>query len=168
MADIDFDQENTEASVPFELLPDGWYRVVLDKSDRKAINGGKGDRLACEFVVIEQGPYENRKLFEGLNLWFNDPAKDDVKNGETRAYAQRDYVALVHACGKIVAARSDELHNIPIMVKVKTRAASGNYEAQNIIKGYAVDGKGGPTPDVAKATSTTGKGPARAPWGQKK
>lgn len=159
MVQINHDTAAIPAQTPFEPLPDGEYVVVLDKAERKSLKDpANGARLACEFTVI-RGEYEGRKLFEGFNLWH-------VKD-EPRQISERQFSALINAAGKLAIADTDELLSIPVTAVVKVRPASGGYDAQNTIKTFKLEDGSAPTPDVAKAKSTTGSGPARAPWGKK-
>ena len=160
MVQVNHNTEDHPAQTPFDPLPEGEYVVVLDKAERKNLRDpASGARLACEFTVI-RGEYEGRKLFDGFNLWH-------VKD-EPRQISERQFSSLINACGKLAVADTDELLHIPVVAVVKIRPASGGFDAQNQIKTYKLEDGTSPTPDVAKAASTTGKGPTRAPWSGKK
>ncbi len=152
----EFDSTQVPAADPFEILPDNTLvPAVLHASEMKATSKGDGHYLSLEFVVIE-GKYEGRKFFDRLNL--------DNPNEQAVKIAERALSALCHATGKIKVSDSDELHGIPVMLKLGIDPARGEFEARNKIKDYKpyADAK------IVDAPSSTAAGaPKRAPWGAK-
>ena len=60
---------------------------------------------------------------------------------------------------------SEELHDKPLMIKVKVRPAQGEYDASNDIAGYkGVEGNDTPLTPTPKATPATPSAPAKKPW----
>jgi hypothetical protein len=110
-----------------EPIPAGWYKVVMDSSEMVPTKDGVGMRLSLVFKIID-GQYTNRKIFEGLNLKNASPVAQEI------AYKQLS--AICHATGVLVAEDSAQLHNIPLQIKVKLKAATGAYDAKNEVAGY--------------------------------
>jgi hypothetical protein len=110
-----------------EPIPAGWYKVVMDSSEMVPTKDGVGMRLTLVFKIID-GQYTNRKIFEGLNLKNASPVAQEI------AYKQLS--AICHATGVLVAEDSAQLHNIPLQIKVKLKAATGAYDAKNEVAGY--------------------------------
>lgn len=150
----DFDATDVPDADPFEVLPDNTLlTAVLDKSEMKPTKNGSGSYLSVEFVVIE-GKYEGRRFFDRLNL--------DNPNEQAVKIAERALSALCHATGKLKVSDSDELHGIPVRIKLGIDPAKGEYPARNKIKTYL------PVDEAPKADPkpSTGAKPA-APWGKK-
>ena len=129
-------------------VPAGWYNVMIDESEMKPTKAEGGLRLSLRFTIMD-GQYANRKVFTGLNLKNANPVAQEI------AYKQLS--AICHAVGIMQVQDSQQLHGRPLKIKVKVRAASGDYEASNDITAYKnineqVDGP------------ATGGAPAGAPW----
>ena len=123
----------------------------------KATRDGYGEYLSLTLQVVE-GQYENRLVFARLNL----------KNANDKAVdiARKDLAAICRAVGVMSPQASEELHDIPLMIKVKVRPASGDYEASNDIGGYkAVEGANlTPAPKAASKPQTPPPAATKKPW----
>lgn len=127
-AQLNFDATTVAPQTVMAPIPSGWYDVRITESEMKPTKDGTGTRLALTLEVIG-GQYNNRKLFEGLNLRNNNPQTVEI------AYAQLS--AICHACGVLQLQDSQQLHNVPFRVKVAIRKdPTGQYEPQNQIKAY--------------------------------
>lgn len=147
LAGYNFNAEEVEPSSSFDPIPAGWYTAIISSSEMKATRDGYGEYLSLTLQVIE-GQYENRLVFARLNL----------KNANDKAVdiARKDLAAICRAVGVMSPQASEELHDIPLMIKVKVRPASGEYEASNDIGGYkAVEGANlTPAPKAASKPQT--------------
>jgi hypothetical protein len=149
----DFDAETVDSRDPFEVLPDNTLvTAVLQASEMKTTSKGDGHYLSLEFVVIE-GRYEGRKFFDRLNL--------DNPNEQAVKIAERSLSALCHAAGKLKVSDSDELHGIPVVLKLGIDPAKGEYEARNKVKTYLPVDSGKAAPEKSPTA------PKTAPWGKK-
>jgi hypothetical protein len=151
MAQLNFDasQVTPDAGVA-EAIPAGWYNVMIDESEMKPTKDGNGAFLAMRFTVLD-GQFVNRKVFTRLNLRNANPVAQEI------AYKQLS--AICHAVGVMQVADSTQLHGRPLKIKVKVRAASGDYEASNEISAYKNINE--------QVEGPTGQAPAAggAPWG---
>ena len=142
-----FNAEEVEPSSSFDPIPAGWYTAIISNSEMKATRDGYGEFLSLTLQIID-GQYENRLVFARLNL----------KNANDKAVdiARKDLAAICRAVGVMSPQASEELHDIPLMIKVKVRPASGDYEASNDIGGYkAVEGANlTPAPKAASKPQT--------------
>ena len=155
LAGYNFNAEEVEPSSSFDPIPSGWYQAIISNSEMKATRDGYGEYLSLTLQIIE-GQYENRLVFARLNL----------KNANDKAVdiARKDLAAICRAVGVMSPQGSEQLHDIPLMIKVKVRAASGEYEASNDIGGYkAVEGAN-LTPAPKTQTPVTPSAPAKKPW----
>lgn len=149
MAQLNFDATQVAPDTGGgDPVPAGWYNVMIDESEMKPTKTEGGLRLSLRFTILD-GQYVNRKVFTGLNLKNANPVAQEI------AYKQLS--AICHAVGIMQVQDSSQLHGRPLKIKVKVRAASGDYEASNDITAYKnineqVDGP------------ATGGAPAGAPW----
>ena len=148
-----FNAEEVEPSSSFDPIPAGWYQAIISNSEMKATRDGYGEYLSLTLQVIE-GQYANRLVFARLNL----------KNANDKAVdiARKDLAAICRAVGVMSPRSSEELHDKPLMIKVKVRPASGEYEASNDVGGYKADESTDFTPPPPKPA--TPAAPAKKPW----
>ena len=155
MAKLNFDANQIEPIGNFEPLPVGSYVVVIDATEMKDAKTGKGQYLQLTYNVVD-GEYHGRKIFDRLNI--------ANENTQAQEIAQRALSAICRAVGVMHPTDSDQLKDIPFVVKVGIRAASGEFQASNIVKGYMrADGK--PLTDTVPQTQpTTPPAKAKRPW----
>lgn len=127
MANLSFNAANVSPSVVYAPLPAGDYQAIITESETKATKDGQGQYLRLK-LQIQGGEFAGRVLFDRLNLWNN--------NQQAQEIAQGALSAICHAVGILQVGDSQELHNRPLIATVKVKPASGNYEANNEIKGY--------------------------------
>ena len=157
LSGYNFNAEEVEPSSSFDPIPAGWYQAIISNSEMKATRDGYGEYLSLTLQIID-GQYENRLVFARLNL----------KNANDKAVdiARKDLAAICRAVGVMSPQASEELHDIPLMIKVKVRPASGEYEASNDIGGYkAVEGANlTPAPKAASKPQTPPPAATKKPW----
>ncbi len=127
MAQLQFDARTVAPKVSLDPLPAGWYNAAIDSSEMKPTKDGLGSYLELRFSVLD-GQYAGRKVFARLNL--------RNANVQAQEIAYQDLSAICHATNIIQLNDSTQLHNVPLKIKLSVRAASGDYEASNDIKGY--------------------------------
>lgn len=152
MAQLSFDATTVPPSEPIEAIPAGWYNAQIDQSEMKPTKDDSGAYLELRFSILD-GQYVNRKVFTRLNLRNANPVAQEI--------AYRQLSAICHATGVMQVQDSQQLHGRPLKIKVKVRAASGDYEASNEISAFKnideqVDGPVGGAPAAAGG----------APWAQ--
>lgn len=123
-----FDATKVEPSQPFEPLPAGDYKCVIESSELKPTKTG-GERIALTLQVIE-GQHKGRKFFDGLNIRNTGPNKATVE-----AIAQRTLSSICHAVGVLQPQDTVELHNRPLLASVKIVPYDGGFTNQ--VKGYS-------------------------------
>jgi hypothetical protein len=122
-----FNALEVEPSTTFQPLPADWYKCVITETEERVTSKGDGSFLLLSIEVID-GDYSGRKVFDRLNL----------KNPNSTAVeiAQRSLSSICRAIDVNSPKDSAELCDKPMMVKLSVRAASGDYEASNDVKGY--------------------------------
>lgn len=155
LSGYNFNAEEIKPSASYEPIPAGWYTAIISASEIKATRDGYGEYLSLTLQIIE-GNYQNRLVFARLNL----------KNANDKAVdiAKKDLAAICRAVGVMSPQASEELHDIPLMIKVKVRPASGDYEASNDIGGYKAAEGANLTPAPKTQTPPPAATPAKKPW----
>jgi hypothetical protein len=126
-----FNAAEVEPSAPMELVPAGKYTVQIVQSEMKDTSTG-GQYLWLEHSIVG-GPFENRRLWNNLNLVNRNPQAVQI--------AERDLSAICHAIGVTLVEDSEQLHYKPLIATVKVRPAGRDKQgiertAQNEIGGY--------------------------------
>ena len=139
-----FDASGVEPNAPLEALPPGDYKVQILQSEMRVTKAGNGQMLWLDLEVLE-GPLQGRHVYDQLNLINPNPTAEEI--------AQRTLSAICHAVGKLQVSDSEELHFLPMVVKVAVRP-----NGYNDVKGYK------PVQKAAAALAPTpAQGPATAP-----
>lgn len=165
MANIgQFDATNVKPAEAFDPLPPGEYKAMVVDSDVKETKAQNGNYLKLRWQILE-GEFSNRVVFQNLNLDNPEPKAVEI--------AQRELSAICHAVGKLKIQDSQELHNIPVYIKVKIRPAKGDFPASNDIAGVKSVNESAPipapAPQSAQATvQATAPAAPVAPWARPK
>lgn len=158
MVQIDFNSQQYEPDVGFQPIPGGLYQAHITNSDKREAKSGNGWYLWFEFEVRE-GPHKGRKLFTNFNLGNSNAEAVRIANGQ--------FSALCRACGKLGrVSDTQQLHMIPVEIKVTERPAKDGFDASNDIRGYrplAVSAAAAPPPPAGQPQPQSGE----APWGRK-
>lgn len=121
-----FNALEVEPIQSYSALPEGKYVAIATASEMKPNNKGTGQYLQFTFEVLE-GPHKGRKVWARLNMVHTSP--DAVKG------ARRELGAFCRAVGVIQPNDSSELHNRPVLLKLKVETDDRNRE-NNVIKDY--------------------------------
>jgi hypothetical protein len=128
MADLrGFDANKVEPATPFDPIPAGKYLAMITASEMKANKAGNGRFLELCFTIIE-GEYKNRQLWARLNL--------ENPNELAMKIAQGELSALCRAVGIMTPNDSVELHNLPLVIRVRCKKRKDSGEIANEIGGY--------------------------------
>jgi len=131
----------------FEALPAGEYTAMIVSSEKKQSNNKpQNSYLKLEWEVLE-GQYRGRKIFENINLW-ND-------NQQAVEIARKAIDSIYAACGKLNGVKnSEELHRIPMVLKLTVKDGKDGYEASNSIKKHSPMTGGQPVQQAQPASGT--------------
>jgi len=136
---FEFDTSNYEPIQEFQPIPAGWYTAAIINTEVKDNKAATGRYLEVTFTILDEGQHKGRQIIERLS--FDNPNQVAVD------IATRAITSIVGACGFTKIQTSDQLHGIPIEVKVGVVPAKGEYPPSNKIKNYRASG-GGPTGSV--------------------
>lgn len=141
----------------FKPLPAGWYTARITKADLLDTAAG-GKRIALRFDIV--GPtHQGRVVFGNLNI------KNASEKAERIGWQQFGEVA--RAVGLVRVDDTDQLIGKTLKIKLKEKAAEGNYPAGNDVNGYgSLDGAAPPVSggNGSPPASTGTKAP---PWAKK-
>lgn len=124
---LNFDANQVAPSKAFEPIPTDWYKCAIDESEMKPTRDGLGSYLQLNLKVLE-GPHTGRVVFDRLNLRNNNEVAQQI--------AYETLSAICHAVNVLQVTDSQQLHGIPMMVRVKQTPPTAEYDAGNEVKGY--------------------------------
>lgn len=134
MAHFAFNANDVTPSQAFAPVPAAKYPAIIEASEIKPTSAGTGKRLNLTFSILG-GEFNNRKIFEGLNI--------ENPNSEAQRISLENLSAICHAVGVTNLTNTEQLHNKPLIINVKIKPAQGEYDAKNVIKGYEAASNGG-------------------------
>lgn len=129
------------------LIPKGDYQAKVVESAVLPTASGSGELLKLVFE-IGAGPFRRRRIVERLNIV--------NPHATAQRIAQEMLARLCVAAGLAGIVDSDELHGIPVIIRVDIRPGSDGYGDRNVIKDYRP--LAAPTPPPKRPAS------ARRPW----
>lgn len=122
-----FDSSNHDDMNTFDPVPKGDYVAQIVESDLMDTSKGNGKYIKFKFEII-QGEYKGRFIWTNINIINPNPVAVE--------FAQKELATICRACGKIVIQDTQEIHGIPIGVKVKVVPAKGDYPPGNALVSY--------------------------------
>jgi hypothetical protein len=128
MADLrGFDANQVEPSTAFDPIPAGKYLAVITESTMEPNSAGNGSFLKLVFEIVE-GEHKGRLVWERLNV--NHPNETAVR------IANAKLSAICRAVRVMAPQDSEQLHNLPLVIKVRCRKRKDIDEITNEISGY--------------------------------
>ncbi len=149
MATLDFNANEVIPLEVFEAIPAGEYEAVIAESDMKPNKANTGAYLELKAEIVS-GDHKGRKLTTRLNL--HNPSQKAVE------MAKRELSSICHATGVLRPGDSSELHNIPLMIRVK-QVTREDGTLSNEISGWKAKAPAAPV-----AAANVAATPAPAPW----
>ena len=154
-----FDASTVDPQDSFDPIPAGNYLVEITDSEMKPTKAGTGSYLQMTLKVL-QGNYAGRLLWERLNL--DNPNKTAVE------IAQKTLSSICHATGVLNVTDSVQLHNKPMIAKVKVKR-DDEYGDKNELSGFKkAEGAAMPTAAHPAVQQAAQSAPAAQsmPWAQ--
>ena len=130
--DSGFDPNAKENNEKGSVVPNGEYEVICVKGTKVPTRDFTGQRLNLDFQIVN-GEFQNRHVFEGLNLWIlenTDGRKTSVK------IAKAQLSEFCRAVGIKNLKNISDLLNKPLIIKVKVKPETDEGPAQNAITSY--------------------------------
>lgn len=115
--------------VGFENLPKGIYPVVVEKSEVKDTNDGKGKYINVE-LTISEGEFSGRKVFDLFNVVNESEKAENIGKGMLKQ--------LIVASGADIEVftDADQLVGLEMDIVLGMQKATEEYEERNKVKKY--------------------------------
>ena len=149
---------NASPESQFSALPSGEYPALITDSTVKQTKAGTGTYLELTYQIVD-GAYKGRQLWARVTL--SNP------NATATQIGQQHLAQLRHATGQMQLQDSQQLHNIPHLIRVEHKPASGAYGESNEVREYkALSGAPVQMTGRAPAASANVASPAAGglPW----
>ena len=138
----------------FEAIPLNIYPAIIKQSDIKTTKAKDGEYIRLTFTITK-GDFKGRKIWNNYNI--NNPTIEAVE------IAYKELASLCDALDIDGFIDTKDFHDIPLLVRVGIKEASGKFEAQNVIKEYIPFKKG----KAGKAAGKKGKAGKKDKAGKK-
>lgn len=148
-----YDASNGEQMRDRSVLPAGEYLAAIAKSEVRDAKTAGNRYINLEFEVMD-GVARGRRFWTMLNLWNS--------NAQAVEIAQRELNSICHAVGKLRISDTEELHGLPMLVKVGVK--SDSYGEKNDVKGYKPAAGGAPVQQQPLSQQAAASGPRSGPW----
>lgn len=161
ISDLNFDANKPDPGQN-NPIPKGEYDAVIVASERKTSQAG-GWYLKLELQILG-GEFQNRRVFDNLNLFNTGP-----KKVETERIANSKLHAIARAVGVLTPKDGAELHGKPLKISVNVKD-NPDFGLQNVVTKYKPRlGGGGATaafsePSPAAVPKNT-LASVESPWG---
>lgn len=112
MADLGFEFDPASAPVDdrnFDPLPSGQYEAEIVASDVRDTKSGNGRLLALTWKIVT-GPYENRQIWQNVNIMH--------ENAQAQEIGQKQLRGVCDALGIAAVRDTDDLHFKPAIIVV--------------------------------------------------
>lgn len=146
MAMLQFNANDVPPDKKFDPIPAGWYNVMIVDSEIKPNSAGTGNYLQLTVRVVD-GQFAGRQIFDTLNISHPNAVAQDI--------AQKKLSAYCHATGVMQLNDSQQLHGIPLAVRVTIKNdPTGQYDPRNEVKAVKSVNEGpGPSPTIGAPMS---------------
>lgn len=150
----EYDATSGETMGESSPLPAGEYVAAIVKSEYREAKSGNGNAyINLEFEVLD-GQYQGRRFWTMLNLWNHNQTAVEI--------AQRELNSICHAVGKLRVSDSEQLHNIPMLVRLAVKTDS--YGEKNETKGYKPLNQGSGAAPANQQQAPQQQAGSTAPW----
>lgn len=152
---------NASPESQFAALPSGEYPALITDSNIKQTKSGTGSYLELTYQIVD-GAYRGRQLWARINL--TNPNATAVSIG------QQHLAQIRHATGQMQLSDSQQLHNIPHLIRVEYKPPRDQYPESNEVKEYkALGGAAAQATKPAQANPPGQQAPTAAnagglPW----
>ena len=132
--------EMAEPDNNFDPIPAGWYQAEIEKAEVKQTKAGTGSYLNVQYRITGE-QYHNRVVFGMITI--SNPNQIAEQIGE------KDLGSLMDSCGLVSVSDTDQFIGKTVIIEVKVKAATDQYEASNTVSGWKPAGKAPSAPRPA-------------------
>lgn len=160
MAQLPQALQNTAAlpdAQPFDLVPAGKYRMIVESTEVKNSNAGDLVMLKLKCKIVEDGPHQGRVVFDQMVIdanrdshAFQSLSPEQQKKKETAvAIGQGKFKSLCDGVGLAQVQDSDQLCGRPVIGDVKIQKSKDpQYDDRNEIRAFQAARTSNPPPVV--------------------
>lgn len=127
MANLSFNSAGKDSGGDFEPLPVGDYNAMIIETDVRPNKKGTGQYLLVVSHILDE-EYAGRRVYDYINI--------DHPNDKVVAIAERTLAELCNAVGVLEFEDTQELHDIPMVVRLKVEAGNEQFGPSNKVKKY--------------------------------
>lgn len=129
-----FNPEEVEDVGGFEVIPAGWYRVMVEGVEVKSTRNGDGTYCGVKMHVVE-GPHAKRTLFSNFNI--------EHKNADAQRIGRGQFKRFLAAIGVTTGFDMANVHNVVVNKLLYVRVQIGKHyqtgEPANDVKDWGVE-----------------------------
>lgn len=144
MASLSFNANEVAPAEDYAPLPAGDYTVAIIDSSMQPTKTGRGQYLQLTMQVLD-GPSKGRLIWDRLTLVHD--------NNQAVEIAQRKLSAICHAVNVLQVSDSSQLHDKPLLVRLKYVEAKDQYGPKNEVGSYKAISAATATPRPAQVAS---------------
>ena len=120
--------QHEDMNTGFDPMPADTYIAQVIESEILTTAKKTGKYIKLKFEILK-GEFKGRFVWTNLNIINPNPTAVEI--------AQKELATLCRAIGKAVIQDTQELHGIPIKMKIKIKPAKDDYPAGNEPIGYS-------------------------------
>ena len=151
--------QHEDMNTGFDPMPAGEYLAQVIESEVLTTSKKNGKYIKLKFAILK-GEFKGRFIWSNLNIVNTNPVTVEI--------AQKELATLCRACGKAVIQDTQELHGIPILMKIKIKPAKDDYPAGNEPIGYKPATVGATAQNLAEVNGSESTSPpiedGDVPW----
>lgn len=149
---INFDANNVAETT---VIPAGWYHAIAVATEVKEAKADADNTyLAVSFRLLNP-EVSGRQVFARITLTHHNPVAQSL--------GQSQLAQLCRAVGKLVLEDTQELHGIPLEVKVLVEPPKNGYDEGNKVTGYRASTTDAPPFSLTPPTDTSFDSPPQTP-----
>jgi len=122
----DFDVGKNANTESYDLLPNGWYKVMAERAEIKQTKSGTGSYINIQYTIIGEN-CKGRKVFGMITLTNQNDTAVDIGKHELSAFGR--------SIGLEKITDSAQLLKRPLQIRLKIEN-SDKYGEQNRVNGY--------------------------------
>lgn len=111
----------------FDPIPAGWYPAQITASDNMPTKAGTGHYIKLEYTLMGDN-HAGRKVFTNLNYDNPNPKAVEIANAQLKK--------ICGICGVGSLTDTQQLHGVPMNIKLKVTPATADYDAGNDIQDF--------------------------------
>jgi hypothetical protein len=136
MSDFGISLEGVKDKGVYEVLPAGEYACEICSCERKDTKSGEAQYLQVG-LKVKHGEYENRVVFDNLNLWTAQGSKWIQRTDKAGTIAAESLKDLLTALGMGIPENRAKLLGRKVVADIGIREGSNGYSDQNTVKKYS-------------------------------